>query len=315
MVAYLDLILLENFSMNYIILYTTGKLLNRKIKARRMIIASIIGVVYVFSLWVNVPKLILNTTKVLMCILLVKISFGSKKFKNIIKESAVCILVACIYAGCALGFIHICKPRVLYMVNGIIIGGEYIFELVLISSVLSFFLIKIVMNFIKLKNRLKKEDMICKIEIVLNNKTSTLKALLDTGNLLVDPISKYPVVVVNIRDVEELFSEDTLVKINSMIGGDASKCDNSFDTKIRIVPYTSVGNKDGIMVAYKVDKIKVEYHDEINELDEVLIGFYNDALSKNNKYSALIGLQILERSKVKVEYTSCFKSKGKYSVC
>ena len=42
---------------------------------------------------------------------------------------------------------------------------------------------------------------------------------------------------------------------------------------------------------------------------------FNDTLTKNNKYSALIGLQILERSKIKNEYNTDIKNKGQYSVC
>ena len=77
----------------------------------------------------------------------------------------------------------------------------------------------------------------------------------------------------------------------------------------------SVGNSNGIMIAYKVDKIKVEYQDKKYEITDVLIGFYNDALTKNGKYSALIGLQILERSIVTDEYNTDVKGKGKYSIC
>ena len=38
-------------------------------------------------------------------------------------------------------------------------------------------------------------------------------------------------------------------------------------------------------------------------------------LTKNNKYSALIGLQILERSTAENEFNTTFENKGKYSIC
>lgn len=315
MVAYLDLIILENLCMNYLILFTTGKLLNRNLKKSRLFIASMIGALYVFSLYFDVTMTVLNISKIIMSAILVKISFASRKVKTILKEAVVYFLVSFIYAGCALGFIHLAKPRVLYIVNGIIIGGEYIFEIVLISAIASLALIKGSMKLIKFKHKFNKRDMLCNIEVFLNDKSVKLRALLDTGNLLTDPISNTPVVIVCREKIRCLFDNKTLKVIDSLIGGDEVQRDIANDVRVKLIPYTSVGNKNGIMISYKVDKMKVEYQDEVNEVDNVLIGFYNDALSKNDKYSALIGLQILERSTVNGEYTRNVKSKSKYSIC
>lgn len=315
MVAYLDLIILENFFMNYIMLYTTGKLLNRKIKTLRIIIASAIGVVYVFSLCFNVPQAILNISKIAVAMVLVKICYGSSKLKSVLKESLIFLVISCIYAGCALAFVHLAKPKVLYMVNGIIIGGEYIFELVLLSALVGFLLIKVSMKMIKFKQWLNKKDMLGNLEIINNHKSVKMHALLDTGNLLRDPISGKPVIVVNKSSIKELFPESLLSKIDSMMGGDEIKNDDNFDARLKVIPYKSVGNNNGIMVAYKVDKIKVEYNLETYEIDDVLVGFYNGTLNKDDKYSALIGLQILERSNTKLEHNTGIKGKGKYSVC
>lgn len=315
MVAYLDLIILENLCMNYLVLYTTGKLLNRNIKKLRLFLASIVGALYVFSLYINVPNYVLNISKVLIALLLVKIGFNSSKIKNIIKEAIVLFMVTFVYSGCALGFLHFMKPKVIYIVNGMVIGGEYIFELLLISACISFALIKVSMKLIKLKQKLTKSDMICEIEIKLDDRSVKMKALLDTGNLLTDPITKTPVVIVEKRKVIDLISKEKLWKIDSLLGGDGNFQNELYSTRVKAIPYVSVGNKNGIMIAYKVDSIKVEYQDEINELNNVLIGIYNDTLTKNNKYSALIGLQILERSKVKNESNTDIKNESKYSIC
>lgn len=264
----------------------------------------------------KLPNIILNISKLLVAIFLVKISFNSKNIQKIIKETIVFFLITFIFAGCSLCFIHVIKPKVIYIVNGIIIGGEYIFEIVLISAIISCILIKIASKIIKTK--LNKKDMICNLVIKLNNKKVQIKALLDTGNLLKDPITKQSVIIVEEDKIKSLFSEKELNIIRELLGGDSKKIENeeyNYSSKIRAIPFASVGKKDGIMIAYKVDNVNVEYQDEIKELDDVLIGIYNDTLSRNNKYSALIGLQILERGKVKNEYNTNIKSKSKYSIC
>jgi stage II sporulation protein GA (sporulation sigma-E factor processing peptidase) len=171
------------------------------------------------------------------------------------------------------------------------------------------------MKLIKLKQKLTKSDMICQIEIQLGNKNVKINALLDTGNLLTDPITKSPVVVVEKNKIANLIPKNEFKKIESLMGGDENFNNEIYSANIKIIPYVSVGNKNGIMVAYKVDNIKVEYQDEINELNNVLIGIYNDTLTKNNKYSALIGLQMLERSKIKNESNTDIKKQSKYSIC
>lgn len=315
MVAYLDLIILENLCMNYLILYTTGKLLNREIRKIRIFVGSLIGALYVFSLYIDVSNLVLNISKVMMAFVFVKIGFNSKSLKSIMKEAVVFFMISFVFSGCALGFVHFMKPKVIYIVNGVIIGGEYIFELLMISALVSFLLIKASMRLIKLKQKLSKADMICKIEIGLDRKSVIMNALLDTGNLLTDPITKEAVIIVERNKLLNLIPQGEFYKIDHLLGGDDFlECD-SYNARLRAIPYVSVGNKNGIMIAYKVDYVKVEYQDEINEIDNVLIGIYNDTLTKNNKYSALIGLQVLERSKVKNEYNTDFKNESKYSVC
>ncbi|MBR2743715.1 MAG: sigma-E processing peptidase SpoIIGA [Clostridia bacterium] len=315
MTAYLDLIILENFCMNYLIIYTTGKILNRKTKKTRLCIASLIGVLYIFSLYFNVKTWIMNTSKFIVSLVIVQIAFKTKSLKNVLKEQAIFLFITFVYAGCALGFVQAFKPRVIYMVNGIIIGGEYIFEIVGISAVVSFLLIKISVKIVKICQRFSKKDMICHMKVYNQEKVVSMDALIDTGNLLVDSTTGSPVIIVDYIKVLDLFSKRTQSLIETMMGGDELDCSNGFDTKLRIIPYSSVGEENGIMVVYKITKIKVEYHGEVNELNDVLIGFYNGALSKNNKYSALIGLQVLERSNVKVEYNTNSKNKGKYSIC
>ncbi len=314
MIAYIDLIILENFFMNLIILYTTSKLLNKKIMKRRFFLSSLAGTIYVFTLCIKLSSVILNLSKVIMGFIIVKLCFGSKSYRALIKETAVFFFSSFIYAGCALGFLHIVKPKVIYIVNGIIIGGEYIFEIVVISAILCLALIKVSVNLIKLKGYFNKKNMIANLKIYNKERNISLKALIDTGNLLTDPVSHNPVVIVYKEKVRALFDNKTLEKIDSLIGGD-DIYDKNIDYNLRLIPYMSVGQQNGIMAICRVDKIKLEYQDEENEIDNVLIGFYSEKLSKNDKYSALVGLQLLEGRKINNEHISHDKSKGKYSIC
>ena len=173
-----------------------------------------------------------------------------------LKEIVVFFIVSFIYAGCALGFIYFAKPKVIYIVNGVIIGGEYIFELVLASAVISFILVKVCMKLVNLKQKLTKKDMICKLKVINNEKYVNLNALLDTGNLLTDPITKEPVVIIELEKIRQIIPEKQINKIEYMLGGDVILESSTYDTRIRAIPYVSVGNKSGLMVAFCFDRFK-----------------------------------------------------------
>lgn len=315
MVAYIDLIIVQNFCMNFLILFTTGKLLNRKIGKIRIVIASCIGVLYTFSLWLNVPGSIINVLKIIMAVCLVKICFGSKGIKNIAKEVLVFFFISFIYAGCALAFIYFTKPKILYIVNGIIIGGEYIFELVLLSAVISLVITRASMKLIKIKQRLTKKDMICGLKIINGSKGIRVNAFLDTGNLLVDPNTKEPVIVSEYEKIKTIIPENHRKQISYLMGGEDDLDTENFNTKIRAIPYASIGNPNGLIIAYKVDFVEVEYKDEKRIIKNVLLGLCNKALSKDNKYSALIGLKILEGGIEENESNSDIKDQSKCSIC
>lgn len=53
MTIYLDVVLLENLCMNYIILFATGYILKTKLNHIRIIIASVLGGVYSIAAYVR----------------------------------------------------------------------------------------------------------------------------------------------------------------------------------------------------------------------------------------------------------------------
>ena len=51
-----------------------------------------------------------------------------------------------------------------------------------------------------------------------------------------------------------------------------------------------------MLLGVKVDEIEVSYQDMEHKIKDVIIGIYNGVLSRNGKYSGLIGLDIINSS-------------------
>ena len=71
--------------------------------------------------------------------------------------------------------------------------------------------------------------------------------------------------------------------------------------KFKLIPFSSLGNDNGLLIGFKPDYIKIYSEDECTR-DDVLIGIYDGKLSKNNLYTSLIGLDILNKEGKKNEF-------------
>ena len=87
MTFYLDIILIENMIMNYIILFATGIIIRIKVKTIRLILASFLGSIYAVLLYILPTIIYMNyITKFMLSISMVYIGFFPKNLKSFIKK-------------------------------------------------------------------------------------------------------------------------------------------------------------------------------------------------------------------------------------
>lgn len=136
--------------------------------------------------------------------------------------------------------------------------------------------------------------MLCSIKIIIDKKETYIKAIIDTGNFLKEPITKIPVVVVQKESLKDFIPQYILDNLEKIINGENINL-GEYISKVRIIPFTSLGKENGILLGIKADKILIDREDKIVVTDNVIVGIYNGILSKTGKYQALIGLEILEQ--------------------
>jgi len=97
---YLDIVLLENFIMNYIILFSTAIISKSKVKYWKIVVASLIAGLYSILnyLWTfgNLESLLV---KFLISVMIVLIGFESRKLKVIFKHLILFYLVSFTFGG------------------------------------------------------------------------------------------------------------------------------------------------------------------------------------------------------------------------
>lgn len=295
MYIYAEYLLLENLIINYIILYVTKRFTRTDTNKLRLILASGIGALY--TLVIFYPKLMFMSkflVKISISVLMIIIAFNPAKFKKFLKIFATFYVVSFVFAGASLALFYLTNVRI-YVGKGIFYIKDFPIKILVIAITLSWILIKITWGYIQ--GKISKDNTYIPIVIKLNGKKVNIKALMDTGNSLKDPILNVPVIVVQFSAIKELLPID--------IQGIFKRCkennldiisqvmSNSIDeVKFRLIPFKSLGKDNGMLLGFKPDNVIIK-NDEEKIISEIIVGIYNNTLSNDDEYMALLHPEIL----------------------
>lgn len=292
---YVEYLLLENFIINIIILYVTGKFTKTETSKLRLIIASSIGALYTLVIFSSSLRFMITfIAKIAISILIIIIGFNPSKLFSFIKLISTFYIVSFVFAGASLALFYFTDIDAVTG-GGIFYIRDFPLKKLFIAIVISVVLIKYTLSYIQ--NIISKEKVFIPISIDLNNKKVKVTALMDTGNHLKEPISNTPVIVAEFAAIKELlpisvqdifikYKENNLEIISNVMSG------STRDIKFRLIPFKSLGQDNGMLLGFKPDKVTLENEEE-RILSNIVIGIYNNSLSSDNKYMALLHPEIL----------------------
>ncbi len=292
MTIYLDVVIIENLIMNSIIIYATAIITKSKIKHIRILISSLIGAIYSVLSYISNLAIFSNLfTKILLSIIMVYIAFNPKDIKALGKITLLFYLTSFVFGGVAFAMIYIIKPQNILMKDGLFLG-TYPLKTIFIGAIVASIIL--ITGFKVVKSKFSKKDMFCNINIKIKGKEKKIKVMVDTGNLLKDPISGMPVIVIEHTELYDILPKELLNNLEKILGGDLKgipeDIKNEYLSKLRVIPYSSLGKQNGMILGIKADEVKVE--DETIK-NNVIIGIYNKALTKRGEYNGLIGIELI----------------------
>ena len=116
------------------------------------------------------------------------------------------------------------------------------------------------------------------VTICLGEKSVALTALVDTGNTLRDPISGWPVLVVDSRVADKLLGLS-----QAQIASPLQTLTSGIRPGLRLIPYSAVGQPTGLLLGTKVDHVKLDGREV-----EYMVAFAPQMLG-HGQYQALTG--------------------------
>ena len=295
MTIYIDVVLIENLLMNYIILFATGIILKIKIKYVKLILASVVGAIYTIIAYISNLEIYSNIfLKFILSLIIIYISFNHKSVKKLFKYTLIFYLTSFVFGGAAFSLIYIVKPQEILKNNGLVLNANSL-KVIFASAMIAFMIITI--GFKIVKNKISAKDMYCDIKIKLNNKQIETKAMIDTGNFLREPITNTPVIVVEHTLLYECIPKEILNHLENILGGDFSEIPENikeeYMPKLKVIPFSSLGKQNGMLLGIKTEEIIIKNEEENKVIQNVIIGIYNKSLTKRGEYRALLGIDLV----------------------
>ena len=295
MTIYIDVVLIENLLMNYIILFATGVILKVNIKHMRLVLASLIGAIYTIIAYMSAFKIYSNIgLKFVLSVIMIYIAFNPKSVKKLFKFTLIFYLTSFVFGGAAFALIYIVKPQDILRNNGLILNSDSL-KVIFISAIIAFVII--IIGFKVVKNKISAKDMYCHINIKLNHKEIETKAMIDTGNFLKEPITNTPVIVVEHTLLYDCIPKEILNHLENILGGDFSEIPKNikeeYMPKLKVIPFSSLGKQNGMLLGIKAEEVVIKTEEENKTKENVIIGIYNKSLTKRGEYRALLGIEFM----------------------
>lgn len=287
----LEYYLLENLIINSIILYSTNRITKSKVAIKNIAVGTTISTIY--SLIVFLPSLLFLSGfifKIFVSALIVYITFKSKSIKSFFYQWFCFYIVSFTFAGAIISlssnFTNISKS----LSREVSLLEIFSIRHILLGIIIALFISLIVFSFNHRKKQM--ERFIVDARIIYRDREVLIKALIDTGNTLKDPLSNRSVFVVELSKLESLLPE----KLVSFYDGEGEikieelPIDLNDSFPILLIPFKSLGNDNGLILGFRPDNvfIKLPDNDYDLELSKIIIGVYNGCLSSDDNFSGLL---------------------------
>lgn len=259
--VYVDSLFLVNFVMNLLMLELVNLTLMCTATRRRVVAGAAAGaVIYLLPFMLSGPgwlKLFLGLAA--GTAVMIEMTFRLRNLKAFFKTAEKLLLYSFLVGGILL-FIIRCFPgirNVLMNIFGVMGMGVVVF-----------------LEIARLIRGKGENSELCRVVLTGRGVRITVSALIDTGNGLVEPISGKPVSVLEKSVFEGLWREKEP-------GG------------FRVIPYHSVGKKNGILQGYLIPQIEIEKDGMVKICRDVYVGISDEYISCSDNYKMILNPRLL----------------------
>ena len=267
--VYVDLFFMINFSMDFLCLFLCAKLMSERIRVGRFILAASFGGIYASAaLFLSVGGGAAALMDMVACAVLAFIAFFSRgRLRSLPALSVVYIAVSAVLGGFMTLLFNFFNRLGL---SQKISGGESAEDslsvwLLLILAVIGGAAARIWVVFFKKKGLAREAE----IEVFFEGRSVRLRAMADSGNLLRDPISGKPCVVIDRKYLFGVFPAG-LLSLSRSHSSSIGDIPHEYARRICFIPTkTAVG--EGLLMGVRADRVSVIREKSRKDVEAVVV--------------------------------------------
>lgn len=278
--------------MDFLLLQIVRIMTKWKTKNIKIVLASAVGAssICIFALIPGLYGFIkFITMYVFICGIMIKIAFQIANKKMLIKGMLLLYSITFFLGGVVQSLSYQTK-LITYLkkvVNQSLVGKLSFLHLMFLIfiAVLLFMIFYVVLKYLR-----EAHKTIYEVKAQYSGKEIQTYGLYDTGNLLVDPMTGNPVIVIEYEIIKNILSEDIVHCIeNSFIHNyDFQMLEPENHIKFKLIPFQSIGKQNGLMPAIVLDHIEIKKESESTIQKKVVAAICKEELSTRQDYHIIL---------------------------
>lgn len=282
MQVYIEDAIFDTTIINFVILYLSLFSLKQKINFLKVFLSAILGsAISLFLTFFNLSLVITIILKLLCGLLMIALCIKIFDYKTFFLTFLVFTSFTFLIGGFCFFVIYLLGGQI-YSISKMTYNLPVSLGVItVLIFVYVFFLIKVINIFYK---KQKLNNFYYDLNLTTNNKTKKIKAYLDSGNLLQDPNTGQPILVLGLKSFLNIYKDKVTIidflnqKLHLKISG-------------KYILFNSVGGQNKMFV-FKPNSVEVINNKKDKTEISVLIGVGNNNFSQDNFDALLSPLSI-----------------------
>ncbi|MBE6596447.1 MAG: hypothetical protein E7641_02145 [Ruminococcaceae bacterium] len=264
-IVYVDLLFLINFSMDFLCFFITSRILSRRLSTPRALIGAAIGGIYAdLALFIPFGRILALAVDLAVCLLISAVaSYKKGRLRDLPLYTLVYLAVSMALGGFMTAIFNLLN-RVDIPIEEDTSDG---------ISVWLFALLAAISGIITLVGgrffRRKSAEPISEIVVSYGGKSKRLCAMTDTGNLLREPISGKPCILVDAESISPILPREIVRAAKSGSGMRVTELRREDARNIRLIPIRTAGG-EGSLVGVRAERIEMIGKGGAREVDAIV---------------------------------------------
>lgn len=303
MEIYLDAVWALNFCLDFMLLMLTKALVRDSTKIIRIVFGAFIASLIV-PITVYFPDHFFNTIlgKILYSLIIILCSFGFITVYRYFKLLLMFYFTTFTIGGGLVGLHFLFSNPITMSTSGVITfnkgyGDPISWIFVIIGFPIVWYFTKHRMD--KHVSEKIRYDQLYEVTIEMKGQSFSTTGYIDSGNQLIDPLSKKPVVICDEFFLKQWFTDEDWTKLKQAFDQmEMELIPHTWESNIQIVPYLGVEGRNSYLFTLRPDQLIVNYGESKIVTRKLLIGIQFGGLTKDNSYHCLLHPQIIKLSTI-----------------